>query len=139
MSPLDEQLINRKIKFIEEDLKKLGGYANASEQEYIKNEETQLVVERLLERIISRLIDVNYHLLKEKCGVLPVDYFDSFLEISKQGIVEENLAREVAKSTGLRNILAHEYDNIDNRKVYVSVKTALAQVPQYLLAILNNL
>lgn len=139
MSPLDEQLISRKIKFIEEDLRKLEEYAKISEEEYIGNEESQLAVERLLERIIGRLIDINYHLLKEKYGILPVDYFDSFLKISKQGIVGEDMAREVARSTGLRNILAHEYDEIDNRKVYISTKTALAQVPKYLQAILNSL
>ena len=139
MSPLDEQLIHRKAKLVGSDLEKLQKYSELSEESYLSNEEAQLAVERLLERIIGRLIDINYHVLKEKYGKLPIDYFDSFLEVAQLGVVKEDLAREVAKSTGLRNILAHEYDEIDNRKVYQAIKTALTQVPLYLQSILNSL
>ena len=139
MSPLDEQLINRKAKLIEADLGMLQKYTRQSEETYIHSEEAQLSVERLLERMIGRLIDINYHVLKEKYSKLPIDYFDSFLEVAKQKVVKEDLALEVAKSTGLRNILAHEYDEIDNRKVYQAIKTALTQVPQYLQSVLTSL
>jgi uncharacterized protein YutE (UPF0331/DUF86 family) len=138
MSPLDEQLIHRKAKLIEEDLQKLVPYQKLGEGEYGKNEASQLAVERLMERIIGRLIDVNYHLLKEKFGKLPIDYFDSFMALTKEGVVSHDLARSVAKSVGLRNILAHEYDTIDPAKVYQAITDALKDVPQYLQAILSQ-
>ncbi len=139
MSPLDEQLIHRKAKLIEEDLQKLVPYQKLGEEDYSKNEASQLAVERLMERIIGRLIDVNYHLLKEKFGKLPVDYFDSFMALTKEGVVSHELARSVAKSVGLRNILAHEYDTIDPVKVYQAITDALKEVPQYLQAILSQI
>lgn len=139
MSPLDEQLIHRKAKLIEEDLQKLIPYQKTGEDAYLKNEAVQLAVERLMERIIGRLIDINYHVLKEKFSKLPVDYFDSFLALSKEGIVSHDLARTVAKSVGLRNILAHEYDIIDPTKVYEAIGNALSQIPQYLQTILKAL
>lgn len=139
MSPLDTQLVNRKAKLIEEDLQKLLPYQTMGEEAYLKNEAAQLAVERLMERIIGRLIDINYHVLKEKFGKLPVDYFDSFLDLSKESVVPEDLARTVAKSVGLRNILAHEYDIIDPAQVYRAIDDALAQIPQYLQAILKTL
>ncbi|MBI3342662.1 DUF86 domain-containing protein [Candidatus Gottesmanbacteria bacterium] len=139
MSPLDEQLIHRKAKLIEEDLQKLAPYRLLGEEAYKKDEAAQLAVERLMERVIGRLIDVNYHLLKEKFKTLPVDYYDSFLALAKQGVVPGDLARTVAKSVGLRNILAHEYDTIDPAKVYQSISDALDQVPKYLQSILLTL
>lgn len=139
MSPLDKQLIHRKAKLIEEDLQKLVPYQKLGEENYGKNEPAQLAVERLMERIIGRLIDVNYHLLKEKFQTLPVDYFDSFIALSKKEIVPYDLARSVAKSVGLRNILAHEYDIIDPIKVYHAINDALKDVPQYLQAILTQI
>lgn len=139
MSPLDAQLIHRKAKLIEEDLQKLIPYQKTGEETYLKNEAAQLAVERLMERIIGRLIDVNYHLLKEKFTKLPVDYFDSFLALSKEGVVPGDLARTVAKSVGLRNILAHEYDIIDPAKVYGAIGDSLSQIPQYLQTILKAL
>lgn len=139
MSPLDEQLIHRKAKLIEEDLQKLIPYQKTGEETYLKNEAAQLAVERLMERIIGRLIDINYHVLKEKFSTLPIDYFDSFLALSKKGVVSHDLARTVAKSVGLRNILAHEYDIIDPTKVYDAIGDALSQIPQYLQTILKAL
>lgn len=139
MSPLDTQLIHRKAKLIEEDLQKLIPYQKKGEKMYLKNEMVQLAVERLMERIIGRLIDVNYHLLKEKFGKLPVDYFDSFLALSKEGVVSEDFARTVARSVGLRNILAHEYDIIDPIQVYRAINDAVTQIPQYLQTILKTL
>lgn len=139
MSPLDEQLIHRKVKLIEEDLQKLLPYQKRGEGAYLKDETAQLAVERLMERIIGRLIDVNYHLLKEKFGKFPVDYFDSFLALSKEGVVSGDIARAVAKSVGLRNILAHEYDIIDPTQVYRAIGDALIQIPQYLQTLLKTL
>lgn len=139
MSPIDKQLITRKGKLIEEDLKKLSSYASLSKEEYRKKEEAQLAVERLLERIVGRLIDINYHILKETYQTMPLDYYDSFLALAKQHIVSEEQAREVAKATGLRNILAHEYDEVNPDKVYLAIHFALTQIPRYLTSVLENL
>lgn len=139
MSPLDKQLIHRKTKLIEEDLQKLVPYQKLGEENYGTDEMAQLAVERLMERIIGRLIDANYHLLKEKFGTLPIDYFDSFMRLAKEGIVPHDLARSVAKCVGLRNILAHEYDTINPAKVYQAINDALRGVPQYLQAILSQI
>lgn len=139
MSPLDEQLIYRKTKLIEADLQKLVPYQKLGEEGYCKDEAAQLAVERLMERIIGRLIDINYHLLKEKFAKLPADYFDSFLALSAEGAVPGELARSVAQSVGLRNILAHEYDTIDPAKVYRATSDALIQIPTYLQTILQLL
>lgn len=139
MSPIDDQLITRKGKLIEEDLQKLSVYALLTETEYCNKEETQLAVERLLERIIGRLIDVNYHILKNTYQAMPLDYYDSFLAMAKYGILSEKQAREVAKATGLRNILAHEYDEVDPSKVYQAIHFALEQIPLYLKTIMEKL
>ena len=96
MSPVDKQLIERKIKLIENDLAGLKKYKDISSKEYLKNYETQLVVERLLEKITGRLIDLNYHLLKEAYEYLPEDYYDSFMEIGKRKVVTLEFAGEIA-------------------------------------------
>ena len=139
MSPVDIQLIYRKIKLIEADLTLLTKYNNISFEKYAKNQELQLVVERLLEKITGRLIDLNYHLLKEKYEVMPEDYYDSFIEIGKRKIITAEFAEEIAKSAGLRNALAHEYDKIDEKMVHKAIGTSLTQIPKYLKTISDTL
>jgi len=139
MSPVDIQLIYRKIKSIEADLTLLAKYKNVSLEKYSKNQELQLVVERLLEKITGRLIDLNYHLLKEKYEIMPEDYYDSFIEIGKRKIITAKFAEEIAKSAGLRNALAHEYDKIDEKMVHKAIGTSLIQIPKYLKTISDTL
>ena len=85
------------------------------------------------------MIDINYHLLSERCGFVPNNYTQSFTELGKRGIVSEKLANELAKSGGLRNALAHEYDEIDPKKIYESIEMVLTQVPKYLKSVLKKI
>jgi len=137
MSRIDATLLQRKIKLLEEDLAKLKDYREISLEEYLGKQETQLVVERLLEKITGRLIDINYHILKEEYEVMPEDYYGSFIEIGKNKVVSEEFAKEIAKSVGLRNALAHEYEEINQKMVFESINVALTQVPKYLQSIMK--
>ena len=139
MSPLDSQLIHRKAKFIEGDLSKLKEFQNVSIEEYINSLEIRLQVERLLQRIIGRVIDINYHLLKEKFHTLPNDYYTSFTQLAQHGILDKPFAGELAQSTGLRNVLAHEYDAIDDNQIHAAITTCLRQIPHYLHLILSQI
>ncbi|PIP57633.1 hypothetical protein COX03_02015 [Candidatus Woesebacteria bacterium CG22_combo_CG10-13_8_21_14_all_39_10] len=132
MPKVDIQLIRRKVKLLEADLAALRKYRNVSLEEYLKNQETQLIVERLLEKITGRLIDINYHILKEEYGIMPEDYYNSFIEMGKNRIVTPEFAEEIAKSAGLRNALAHEYEKIDQTLVHKAINMALTQIPQYI-------
>ncbi len=139
MPRIDVEIIKRKIKLIEADLSRLQRYDNLSLSEYLNNEDTQLVVERLLEKITSRIISLNYHILKEEYEVMPQDYYNSFIEIGKNKLISEEMAKEMAGMAGLRNALAHEYDKIDQNLVHESLKLALIQIPNYLKIVLDFL
>lgn len=138
MSPLDKQLITRKASLIQEDLDKLEEFADVELAEYEDSLEIRLQVERLLERIVGRVIDINYHILKEKFKVIPRDYHKSFLMLAEKEVIDQDFAQKLAESVGLRNALAHEYDAINNVQVHASIKTCLNQVPTYLDQILNK-
>ena len=135
MSPLDEQLLQRKITAIRADLLELEKFSTLSKEEYIQKYELQLQIERILEKIIGRLIDINFHVLKEKYQLIAEDYYSSFVKIGEVGGAPSQLAMELAKAAGLRNILAHEYDQIDPVQVYSSIGQVLKTVPKYLQAL----
>ncbi len=138
MSPLDQQLFVRKATFIDEDLQKLAPFAKLSQDQYIENMEAQQQVERLLERIVDRLIDLNYHIVKEISQQIPRDYHDSFIRLGKEQIVPQELAKKMAQSAGMRNILAHEYDEVDPKQIYLAISPVLTDVPQYLKCIIHK-
>ncbi|MDQ7849207.1 MAG: DUF86 domain-containing protein [Armatimonadota bacterium] len=130
--PVDRDVVVRKITLIGEDLLRLRPLAELSPEEYLSRLESQLAAERLLERMIGRMLDVNYHIALETRGVAPRDFFDSFLKLAELQVLPPEFARRIAQAAGLRNRLAHEYNEIDPGKVHQAARAALADIPLYL-------
>lgn len=132
---IDRTLIIRKMNLIIKDLKALEPYATLSLESYLKNPIHEILTERYLERIIGRMIDINYHLITELGHPPPRDYFESFVELGRIGILQPRFARTIAHAAGLRNRIVHEYDEIDEQKVYEGLLTAMKDIPRYLKSV----
>lgn len=130
---LNQRFLTRKIKLIQEDLSKLEPLAKFSFDAVAKDPMRYGAAERYLERIITRAIDINNHCIAELGnGSESVrTYEDSFLRLADLGVYPEKFARAIAPSAGLRNVLVHEYDEVDKRLVYQSIGNALAQYATY--------
>ncbi len=130
---LDKNFIRRKIKLIQEDLSRLEKLSDYSFEEISKDYIKLAAVERLLEKIITRAIDINQHVVAEVGrGNEPIrGYEDTFLILPDFGVYAVDFAEKIAPSAGLRNRLVHEYNNTKEEIIYQSVKDALTQYVQY--------
>jgi uncharacterized protein YutE (UPF0331/DUF86 family) len=129
---VDPELVTRKIALISGDLSELTRIASKSPEEYIASPTDEVLAERYLERIIGRMIDINYHLITEAGLQPPRDYYDSFTQLSKLKILAPAFASRIANCAGLRNRIAHEYDEIDPQKVHEALQSAVKDIPEYL-------
>lgn len=100
--------------------------------EYLNDFRQQLVVERLLQLMAEAATDINKHFLVQLYQISSATYFDSFIEAGRRGIISPELAAELAKSAGMRNILVHQYKDIDSRIVFDAIPKALEQYPLYI-------
>jgi len=64
--PISQKLIFRKINFILRDMQRLKPISLLSYNDYRKNYDNEVLSERYLERILMRVIDINYHSQKQK-------------------------------------------------------------------------
>ena len=129
---IDPELVTRKMALITADLKAIGAFARRPLEDYIASATDEVLVERYLERMIGRMIDINYHLITEAGQPPPRDYFDSFTQLARIGVLPPAFATQIAASAGLRNRLVHEYDEIDPERVYAGLHAAVRDVPEYL-------
>lgn len=131
---LSKKLINRKISLIQEDLGYLLNFSKYTFEEVAKDYMKKATMERLLERIINRAIDINEHIIAniEKFDTNPPkDYHETFMILAELKIYSEKFAKEISKSIGTRNKLAHEYEAIDHELIYKSVKDCLRDYSRY--------
>lgn len=132
---IDHELVTRKLVLIAEDLPAIEELARQPSEEYLASLTSEVLAERYLERMIGRMIDVNYHLLTESGEPPPRDYFQSFVALGRLGVLEPEFARRIASCAGLRNRLVHEYDALDPAKVYEALQTTVSDLPRYLDAV----
>jgi len=130
---IDPELVTRKIVLIMRDLEGLRPFASKNRSAYLESQIDELVVERYLERIIGRMIDINYHLLTESGQAPPPDYYSSFTRLTDVGVLDRELASRIAACAGLRNRIVHEYEDLDPSKVFDALQVALTDIlPLYL-------
>lgn len=132
---VDAELVTRKLLLIVRDLDALALLAATPKAQFLESAFTQAAAERVLERTVGRMIDVNYHLITGRGHAPPPDYYTSFLKLAELRILDADFARRLAPSAGLRNRLVHEYEAIDPVKVFEALEPARADIVEYVRAV----
>jgi uncharacterized protein YutE (UPF0331/DUF86 family) len=136
---IDREFVTRKVVLIGRDLEELRKIASPGLEAYLSDPYKEILAERFLERMITRMIDINYHVVTGSGSPPPRDYYDSFTELGKLGVLDATFASRIASAAGLRNRIVHEYDELDPAKVFEGIQAALADLPVYLQAILSRI
>jgi len=129
---VDPELITRKLLLVAADLDALRPVARRGRESYLTAAVDQAFVERYLERMIGRMIDVNYHVITGVGQPPPSDYYASFVKLGDIGVLDATFARTIARAAGLRNRLVHEYEDLDPLKVFEALLESLHDIPRYL-------
>ncbi|MBD2503787.1 type VII toxin-antitoxin system HepT family RNase toxin [Anabaena azotica] len=131
MSNIDSEIVLVRLRLITKYYNTLEKFRSISLDEFLNDFEKQLVVERLLQLMTQAAIDINEHILSKLNPGNCVTNFEGFIELSKYQVITPELARQIAPSSGLRNRLVHEYDEIDPQQVFKAISFALQQYPLY--------
>lgn len=139
MSPLDREVVRRRLAGMAENLERLGTIASLTLEQYRADWQCRKATERVLQEIVEAAVDVNQHLLVSHGAGPAPDYRQSFLEVGQLGVLTAALAAALAPSAGLRHRLVHEYDEIDDAIVFAAVRSARSLFPSYLEAVDRHL
>jgi uncharacterized protein YutE (UPF0331/DUF86 family) len=119
MSP---EVLNKKLSLMTTYLNDLMPYKDISFENFM---EKHYEIERLLELLVMTASDIVFHLISAKGEPAPTSYKAAFLRVGEMGIISGDLSRSLALSAGLRNILVHEYEEIDYSLVHKSIPVAI--------------
>ena len=130
---INKEFIQRKTSLIEDELIRLTEFEKLTLEQIDKNFKSQAIVERILERVITRAIDINQHFIAELGGQLPAvkTYRETFLKLSELGVYPKDFAQKIAPCAGLRNALVHDYNNLDPEILHKSMGTAIQEFDEY--------
>lgn len=133
---VSKTLVRQKLKYIITDVERIRALLQKNSPESFASDPVDsALAERYFERIINRAVDINFHLLRAAAQAPPDDYTQSFRDLAKIKALSPSLAHHLALAAGARNILVHEYDELDQTQFYSSLKDTVRLFPQYIKAV----
>jgi|GEM_PF-1934198 len=93
------------------------------------NEQSDIDVGMMMSRKIG---DKAYLNIISDFGGIFGDKFDPVILNGAEPLISRELAERLKGSGGMRNIIVHEYMDIDDRKVYGSLKQAISGFKEYI-------
>jgi len=131
---IDKRFIIEKVNLISRDLERLKIFSSFDihqiSQDFIKF----AALKNILMEIIGRAIDINEHIISEEATPdldIPKTYRETFLLLPSLKVLPKDFAQEIAKSAGLRNIIVHEYNDLEKAFVYNTIGELIKQYSQY--------
>lgn len=88
-------------------------------------------VERILTQLVELATSVNQHVAGARLRWAATSYRDAFDLAVECGLIDSDLRDELLPSVGLRNILVHEYLEVDVDKVRAAIPLAIAGYRRY--------
>ena len=133
MSP---EVIHRKLSRMLKYMDALLPYEKASYDEFLSD---HYKIERLIELLLMTASDISFHLLSKQDEPPPVSYRAAFLRLGELEIIDTETSKSLALGAGLRNILVHEYEEIDYGLLHKSIPAIIRDIRKFMDTVVNRI
>jgi uncharacterized protein YutE (UPF0331/DUF86 family) len=112
VAALDTEVIDARLRELSRRLRRLKSRQPASARALAADEDMQDILARNLEVAIQTCMDIAFHICGAH-GVVPTTAAEAFSELAKRGLIGRPLAGRLQLAVGFRNVLVHEYVEVD--------------------------
>ena len=133
---VDRDIIQNRISFIEDNIRKMTELANMTEDEFLDRFYYVMSAKYLLQTSIEAMLDIAHHIIARQRYRAPQSYAEAFTILVEQGILpleKENTYRQIAK---FRNRVVHLYHEVDNKEVFRILKECIDDLQSFIKAII---
>lgn len=119
---MDNEVVLLRLSRLEKCLTKLRKIAEFSKEDFVKRDDLQDRAERNLQVAVQCCIDIGNHIIAAKNLGLPTTYKDVFSQLVANELLDRALGEQMELITGFRNILVHDYLDINYEIVYENLQ-----------------
>lgn len=135
---VDHQLVEKKTSLIKEYLNFLNKKQNEISALALKrNFPLMLEVAHALQTVIQACIDMCTHLASDEGWELPSNAAQSFKIALRHGVITEDLCHKLENAVKLRNVIVHQYDELDENILENVVKNQLSIFSDFICEVNN--
>ncbi len=124
--PLNRELLQTRIAYIEESLRSLERFKGVSLEEFHSNSDNFRIAFYDLHRAIEAVMDIGSHILSRIPGARPSSYKDIPRLLEKHKMIPNDFAlNQLTKMAGYRNRMVHFYGEISEEEIYHIIQEEL--------------
>lgn len=127
---IKREVIHKRLNKLDEYLQILYGLQKYSLEEFLSEPEHYASVERFLHMAIESTIDIGSHIVSG-LGLGDVNWYSDIAAIMEEkGYISVELREKWIRIVGFRNILVHQYIEVDRKIVYDVLQNRLADLEE---------
>lgn len=135
---VDKGVFLAKVTMTEKCLKRVKEKCPATFEEFKTDEDSQDVVLFNLMQAIHGCVDLAAHIVSDEGYGMAGSMQEFFELLSQQQLISADLAGNMGKAVGFRNLIAHEYARIDLERVYSVASDGIRDLEQFLATMIKR-
>ena len=128
---MDETVVLAKVESLQHCVERIRSRMPLSVENLIEDYDLQDIISINLERAVQLCVDIAAHILADRNAPAPSSMAACFEELRKEGYLPEDVANQLKKAIGFRNISVHAYQDIDWAIVFSIVSTRLSDFSDF--------
>ena len=125
------EVVQKRLRLLEGYLKKLRSIGQRIDlDQFLADSDTQDIVERNLQLAIESVLDIGQHIIASSGWQVAEEYAGIFPILERHGVISKDLSARVFGMAGFRNLLVHEYADIDHFQVFQILQNHLDELGQ---------
>lgn len=128
-------VLYKKISHLRYNLDRLTEKRALTEAEFQADADAREAVLLNLQQAIQGCIDIGTHIIADEGWGVPGSLSDIFYKLEEHNILPKPLAAAMIPMAGFRNLIVHQYEDIDYSIVYQLYQQRLGDIERYVNAI----
>lgn len=129
---VDKSIITAKMANIKKNLDRLKEKQGLTKEEFRANQDIQDIVLLNLQSAIQGCIDIASHIVSDNDWGVPGSLAGLFDILAEKKVISDEMKKIMRQMSGFRNLIVHEYAELDMNKVYSVYTTCLTDFNDFL-------
>ena len=128
---VDREIFSRRLATLRGYLEKLRAFQPTSEEEFRRSPAIHDLAERYLHLAMECVLDLGNHFIADAGLPTPETNQDTFTRLEQAGAIPSELASRLRSWAGFRNILVHQYLDIDHGIAWHAIQRELGDLEAF--------
>jgi len=128
---VDHGILRRRLDAMLRYLDLLRPFTKVERTQFVAEPSQHDLAERYLHLATEAALDLANHIIADSGYEAPETYRSSFAVLGRHGVLDENLSLKLQRWAGFRNILVHDYLDVDHGLAHDAIRVDLVDLEQF--------